>query len=129
DGYFVIPYTLGDYLASIGPKPVDANHPAFEQTKKDVLDRVNKLLALNGTKTVVEYHRELGHIMWEYCGMARTAEGLTKALGLIQALKADFWKNAIVLGENEEFNSSLEKAGRVADFIELGELMVDDASM
>jgi succinate dehydrogenase / fumarate reductase flavoprotein subunit len=129
DGYFVIPYTLGDYLATIGPKPVDIKHPAFEQTKKDVLERIEKLLALKGTKTVDEYHRELGHIMWEYCGMARTAESLSKAKGLIQTLRADFWKNAIVLGENEEFNSSLEKAGRVADFLELGELLVDDAAM
>jgi len=129
DGYFVIPYTLGDYLATIGPKAIDESNPAFAQTKKDVEDRIAKLLALRGTKTVDEYHRELGHIMWEYCGMARTEEGLTKAKGLIQALKVDFWQNAIVLGENEEFNSSLEKAGRVADFIELGELMVDDALM
>jgi succinate dehydrogenase / fumarate reductase flavoprotein subunit len=129
DGYFVIPYTLGDYLATIGPKPIDANNPAFAQTKKDVEERIAKLLALRGTKTVDEYHRELGLIMWEYCGMARTAEGLAKAKGLIQGLKADFWKNAIVLGTNEEFNSSLEKAGRVADFIELGELMIDDATM
>jgi len=127
DGYFVIPYTLGDYLATIGPKAIDTNHPAFAQTKKDVTDRIEKLLALRGTKTVDEYHRELGHIMWEYCGMARTEEGLTKAKGLIATLKADFWKNAIVLGANEEFNSSLEKAGRVADFIELGALMVEDA--
>ncbi|WCT12113.1 fumarate reductase/succinate dehydrogenase flavoprotein subunit [Mucilaginibacter jinjuensis] len=129
DGYFVIPYTLGDYLATIGPKPIDANHPAFAQTKADVVAHVNKLLALKGTKTVVEYHRELGLIMWEYCGMARTAEGLTKAKGLIAALKADFWKNAIVTGENDEINAALERAGRVADFIELGELMVDDALM
>jgi len=129
DGYFVIPYTVGDYLAKIGPKPVDANHPAFEQTKKDVEERIKKLLALKGNKTVDEYHRELGHIMWEYCGMARTEEGLKKAKGLIQNLRADFWKNAIVLGENEELNQSLEKAGRVADFLELGELMVDDALM
>jgi succinate dehydrogenase / fumarate reductase flavoprotein subunit len=129
DGYFVIPYTLGDYLATIGPKAIDANHPAFAQTKADVIAHVNKLLALNGNKTVVEYHRELGLIMWEYCGMARTAEGLTKAKGLIAALKADFWKNAIVTGENEEVNAALERAGRVADFIELGELMVDDALM
>jgi succinate dehydrogenase / fumarate reductase flavoprotein subunit len=129
DGYFVIPYTLGDYLATIGPKPVDASHPAFAQTKADVIAHVNKLLALKGTKTVVEYHRELGHIMWEYCGMARTAEGLTKAKQLIADLKADFWKNAIVTGENEEINAALERAGRVADFIELGELMVDDALM
>ncbi len=129
DGYFVIPYTLGDYLATIGPKPIDANNPAFANTKKEVEDRIEKLLALRGTKTVDEYHRELGHIMWEYCGMARNEEGLKKAKVLIQALRADFWKNAIVLGENEEFNSSLEKAGRVADFLELGELMVDDALM
>nr|WP_067057487.1 fumarate reductase/succinate dehydrogenase flavoprotein subunit [Mucilaginibacter sp. L294] len=127
DGYFVIPYTLGDYLATIGPKPVDKNHPAFEKTKQDVIAYNNKLLALKGNKTVVEYHRELGHIMWEYCGMARTEEGLTKAKGLIKELKADFWKNAIVTGENEEVNAALERAGRVADFIELGELMVTDA--
>jgi succinate dehydrogenase / fumarate reductase flavoprotein subunit len=129
DGYFVIPYTVGDYLAKIGPKPIDTKHPAFEQTKKEVEERIQKLLALRGTKTVDEYHRELGHIMWEYCGMARTEEGLKKARGLIQVLRADFWKNAIVLGENEELNQSLEKAGRVADFLELGELMVDDALM
>ena len=129
DGYFVIPYTVGDYLAKIGPKPIDTKHPAFEQTKKEVEERIQKLLSLRGTKTVDEYHRELGHIMWEYCGMARTEEGLKKAKGLIQVLRADFWKNAIVLGENEELNQSLEKAGRVADFLELGELMVDDALM
>ena len=127
DGYFVIPYTLGDYLAGIGPKPVDTSHPAFAETQKAVEDRLNKLLSLKGTKTVDEYHRELGIIMWEYCGMARNEAGLVKAKGLIKELKADFWKNAIVLGKNEELNMSLEKAGRVADFIELGELMVDDA--
>ncbi|MBK0380272.1 fumarate reductase/succinate dehydrogenase flavoprotein subunit [Mucilaginibacter segetis] len=129
DGYFVIPYTLGDYLATIGPKPVDKNHQAFEQAKQDAIAHINKLLALKGTKTVSEYHRDLGHIMWEYCGMARTEEGLTKAKGLIQQLKADFWTNAIVTGENEEINAALERAGRVADFIELGELMVTDALM
>jgi succinate dehydrogenase / fumarate reductase flavoprotein subunit len=129
DGYFVIPYTLGDYLATIGPKPIDIKNPAFEQTKKEVEERIQKLLSLRGTKTVDEYHRELGHIMWEYCGMARNEEDLKKAKGLIQVLRADFWKNAIVLGENEELNQSLEKAGRVADFLELGELMVDDALM
>jgi succinate dehydrogenase / fumarate reductase flavoprotein subunit len=129
DGYFVIPYTLGDYLATIGPKAVDETHPAFAKTKQDAKAYIDKLLALNGNKTVNEYHRDLGHIMWEYCGMARTEEGLTKALGLIKELKADFWKNAIVTGENEEFNLALERAGRVADFIELGELMVTDALM
>ncbi|MGV8877865.1 MAG: fumarate reductase/succinate dehydrogenase flavoprotein subunit [Sphingobacteriaceae bacterium] len=129
DGYFVIPYTLGNYLAGIGPKPIDEQHPAFEETKNEVQNRVNRLLSLSGNKTVDEYHRELGLIMWEYCGMARNEDGLKKAKGLISVLRADFWKNAIVLGANEEFNSSLEKAGRVADFLELGELMVDDALM
>jgi len=93
DGYFVIPYTIGDYLATIGPKPVDTKHPAFEQTKKEVEERINKLLSLKGNKTVDEYHRELGLIMWEYCGMARSEEGLKKAKGLIHNLRADFWKN------------------------------------
>jgi succinate dehydrogenase / fumarate reductase flavoprotein subunit len=129
DGYFVIPFTLGDYLAKIGPGKVNANHPAFAQTKQDVVDHVNKLIGLKGTKTTNEYHRDLGHIMWEYCGMARTEEGLKKAKAMIQELKADFWKNAIIVGKNEEVNASLERGGRVADFIELGELMIDDALM
>lgn len=128
DGYFVIPFTVGDYLANLGSfKAVDKNHPAFEQTRKEVEDKVNKLLSLKGSKTVDDIHKQLGHIMWEYCGMARTAEGLTKAKGLIQDLKNEFWTDVKVLGENEELNMSLEKAGRVADFLELGELMVDDA--
>jgi succinate dehydrogenase / fumarate reductase, flavoprotein subunit len=127
DGYFVIPSTLGDYLATIGPAPVNQNHPAFAETKREVTERINKFLSMKGTRTIDEYHRELGLIMWEYCGMARTEEGLIKAKGLIRELREDFWKNAIVPGKNEEFNQSLEKAGRVADFLELGELMVDDA--
>ena len=127
DGYFVIPYTVGDYLANIGPAPVNANHPAFAQTKADVEERISKFLSLRGTKTVDEYHRDLGKIIWEYCGMSRDETGLVKAKQLVKDLKADFWKNVIVLGENEEVNQSLEKAGRVADFIELGELMIDDA--
>ncbi len=127
DGYFVIPYTIGDFLANIGPAPINDTHPAFEATKKEVEARINKLLSLKGNKTVDEYHRDLGKIMWEYCGMSRSAEGLQKAKQMISDLRADFWENAIVLGTNEEFNMSLEKAGRVADFLELGELMVDDA--
>ena len=127
DGYFVIPYTVGDYLATIGPKPVDNSHPAFAQAKKEVQDRISKFLSMKGTKTVDEYHRDLGQIMWEYCGMARNESGLAKAKQMIRELREDFWKNAIVLGENEEMNMSLEKAGRVADFLELAELMVDDA--
>jgi len=127
DGYFVIPYTVGDYLAKLGFKPVDENHPNFEKTRKEVEERVNKLLSLKGEHTVDEIHKKLGHIMWEYCGMARNEEGLVKAKGMIKELRDDFWKNATVLGENEEINSTLEKAGRVADFLELAELMVDDA--
>jgi succinate dehydrogenase / fumarate reductase flavoprotein subunit len=127
DGYFVIPYTVGDYLANIGPAPIDAKQPAFAKTKAEVEERINTLLSLRGNKTVDEYHRDLGKIIWEYCGMSRNEEGLNKAKQMIKDLKQDFWKNAIVLGENEEVNQSLEKAGRVADFIELGELMIDDA--
>ena len=127
DGYFVIPYTVGDYLAGLGFAPVDKNHPNFEKTRKEVEDRVNRLLSLKGTKTVDDIHKKLGHIMWEYCGMARNEAGLTKAKGMIRELREEFWRDVTVLGENEEMNQSLEKAGRVADFLELGELMVDDA--
>jgi len=127
DGYFVIPYTVGDYLAGLGFAPVDKNHPNFEKTRSEVEERVRKLLSLKGNKTVDDIHKKLGHIMWEYCGMARNEAGLTKAKGLIQELRREFWNDVTVLGENEEMNQSLEKAGRVADFLELGELMVDDA--
>ncbi len=127
DGYFVIPYTVGDYLAGIGPKAVDKNHPAFKEAEDKVKALTQKFLSIKGTKSVTHYHRELGRIMWDYCGMARNAEGLTKAKALIKELKEDFWKNVKVLGEGEELNQSLEKAGRVADFIELGALMVEDA--
>lgn len=127
DGYFVIPYTVGNYLAGLGFDPVDSNHPNFEKTRSEVEDKINTLLNLKGKQTVDDIHKKLGNIMWEYCGMARSAEGLTKAKGLIQELKKEFWSDVTVLGENEELNQSLEKAGRVADFLELGELMVDDA--
>lgn len=127
DGYFVIPYTIGDYLAGLGFDPVDHTHPNFEKTRKEVEDRIHKLLSLKGSKTVDDIHKKLGHIMWEYCGMARNEEGLIKAKGLIRELREEFWTDVKVLGENEEMNQSLEKAGRVADFLELGELMVDDA--
>ncbi|MFC3415681.1 fumarate reductase/succinate dehydrogenase flavoprotein subunit [Algoriphagus hitonicola] len=127
DGYFVIPYTVGDYLAQIGPKPVDVNHPEFQKAANEVKDRINKLLSIKGSKTVDYFHKKLGKIMWDECGMARTAEGLSKAKAEIKALRAEFWKDVKVLGENEELNQSLEKAHRVADFLELGELMIDDA--
>lgn len=127
DGYFVIPNTIGDYLATIGPKAVDKNHVAFAEAKAKVEAQTQKLLSIKGTKTVSEYHRELGHIIWDYCGMARNAEGLKKAQIMVQELRADFWKNVTITGTNEELNQQLERAGRVADFLELGELMIVDA--
>ena len=128
DGYFVIPYTVGDYLATIGPAdkiPVDS--PAFKETEQKVQAQINRMMSIKGTRPVDDLHKELGHIMWEYCGMARNAEGLQLAKQKIQALKKEFWSNAKILGDAEEMNQALEQAGRVADFIELGELMVDDA--
>lgn len=127
DGYFVIPYTLGDYLATIGPKPVDASHPAFKETEEAVKGRIAKLLSIKGKRTPTEFHRALGKLMWEYCGMARNEKGLLYAKEEIRKLREEFWKDVNVLGESGELNQSLEKAGRVADFLELGELMVDDA--
>lgn len=128
DGYFIIPYTIGDYLATIGPDDkVPTSHTAFDEAKKEVQDRIHKLLSIQGSRTVDEIHRELGKIMWDYCGMSRNAEGLKYAKGKIRELREEFWKNVKVTGTNEEFNQTLEKAYRVADFLELGELMVDDA--
>jgi succinate dehydrogenase / fumarate reductase flavoprotein subunit len=128
DGYFVIPYTLGDYLANIGwNDKVGTDHPAFKEAIDVVNSRVNKLLSIKGKKTVDEFHRELGLTMWEYCGMSRNEAGLKTAKKKIQELKESFWKDVDVLGSSNELNMELEKAGRVADFIELGELMVDDA--
>ena len=127
DGYFVIPYTIGNYLADMPYQKVETNHAAFEEAEKAVREKIDKLLSINGEKTVDDFHKALGHIMWEYCGMARNEEGLKKAKGMIKELRDEFWKNVKVIGANEELNMSLEKAGRVADFLELGELMVDDA--
>ena len=128
DGYFVIPYTIGDYLANIGwADKVGTDHPAFKEAMDGVNERVNKLLNIKGKKTVDEFHRQLGLTMWEYCGMSRSEEGLKKAKKIIQDIKKEFWTNVNVLGGTNELNQELEKAGRVADFIELGELMVDDA--
>jgi len=128
DGYFVIPYTIGDYLASIGwNDKVGTDHPAFKEATDAVNERINKLVSIKGKKTVDEFHRQLGLTMWEYCGMSRNEAGLKKAKQIIQDLKAEFWTNVNVLGGANELNQELEKAGRVADFFELGELMVDDA--
>jgi len=128
DGYFVIPYTIGDYLATIGWKDkVGTDHPAFAEALQKVTEKQNKLLSIKGKKTVDQLHRELGLTMWEYCGMSRNEAGLKKAKQKIQEIKKEFWENVNVLGGNGELNMELEKASRVADFIELGELMVDDA--
>ncbi|WP_026463792.1 fumarate reductase/succinate dehydrogenase flavoprotein subunit [Adhaeribacter aquaticus] len=127
DGYFVLPYTIGDYLANMPAAKVSVDHPAFKEAEGAVRADIQKLLSINGTKTVDDFHKELGHLMWDYCGMARNAEGLTYAKGKIRELREEYWKNVKLVGVNEEFNQTLEKAGRVADFLELGELMVTDA--
>ncbi|MEE4358931.1 MAG: fumarate reductase/succinate dehydrogenase flavoprotein subunit [Desulfococcaceae bacterium] len=127
DGYFVIPYTIGGYLASESIENVTTDHPAFKDSLSYVNDRISKLLAVNGKRTVDDFHRQLGQIMWDYCGMARNNDGLDKAKGMIQELRAEFWENVIVPGETNDVNQSLEKAGRVADFMEFAELMVTDA--
>ncbi|MEQ8363436.1 MAG: fumarate reductase/succinate dehydrogenase flavoprotein subunit [Cyclobacteriaceae bacterium] len=127
DGYFVIPYTLGDYLANLPYEEVSTDRPEFKEAMENVNGRVNKLLSIKGNKTVDQFHRELGLTMWEYCGMSRTEEGLKTAKKKIQELRKEFWENVNVVGGSGELNQELEKAGRVADFMELGELMVDDA--
>jgi succinate dehydrogenase / fumarate reductase, flavoprotein subunit len=127
DGYFVIPYTIGDYLAGMPNAKIPVDHPEFQKAEKDVKDRITKLLSINGTRTVDDFHKALGKIMWDKCGMARNEKGLKEAKIEIQKLREEYWKNVKVLGVNEELNMTLEKALRVADFMELGELMVDDA--
>jgi succinate dehydrogenase / fumarate reductase flavoprotein subunit len=127
DGYFIIPYTIGDYLATANLPRVDATHPAFQEAEARVTAQVQRLLGIKGHRTVDSFHRELGKILWEYCGMARNDKGLQTALGKIPALREEFWRNVSVLGSGEEINQSLEKAGRVADFLELGELLCRDA--
>lgn len=127
DGYFVVPVTIGDYLSGFLGKKVSPDRPEFKQAETDVRDRINKLLGANGKRSVDSYHRELGGIMWEHCGMARSAEGLKKARGMVRDLREQYWKDVRVTGTGEEPNQALEKAGRVADFFELAELMCVDA--
>ncbi|WP_226388832.1 fumarate reductase/succinate dehydrogenase flavoprotein subunit [Penaeicola halotolerans] len=127
DGYFVAPYTIGDYLATMPYEKISTDHEEFKKAEADVKEKIDRLISIKGTKSVDHFHKKLGKIMWEYCGMARTAEGLKKAKVMIQELRAEFWKDVRVIGTNEELNQSLEKANRVADFLELGELMIDDA--
>ncbi|HEU4679307.1 MAG TPA: fumarate reductase/succinate dehydrogenase flavoprotein subunit, partial [Terrimicrobiaceae bacterium] len=128
DGYFVIPYTIGNYLAAqFNQKRPQASDPAFQQTEQEVRARVQRLLDIKGTRSVDSFHRELGLLMWDKCGMARDKAGLEEAIARIPKLREEFWKNVKVLGAGENINQSLEKAGRVADFLEFGELMCRDA--
>jgi succinate dehydrogenase / fumarate reductase flavoprotein subunit len=128
DGYFVIPYTMGNFLADdIRTAAIPISHPAFEETEKAVADRISQLMSIKGSQSVESFHKRLGKIMWDKCGMARNAEGLKQAISEIQDLKKEFWNDVRIPGEINEMNPELDKAGRVADFIELGELMCIDA--
>jgi succinate dehydrogenase / fumarate reductase flavoprotein subunit len=128
DGYFVLPYTIGDYLShDIRTGPILTDHPAFVQAEKEVISNLDHFINNKGTKSVDHFHRILGHIMWEKCGMARNRQGLEEAISEIQALRAEFWKDVLIPGGRDEFNEELAKAGRLADFLELGELFAKDA--
>src|ERR1700754_1192526 len=127
DGYFVLPNTIRDYLAEGPFDKIPEDHPSVVEAQQSVQARIDRFMNTKGTRSVDSYHRELGNIMWEYCGMERTEDGLKKAIDLIRGLRDDFWRNVKVLGEAEGLNQSLERAGRVADFFELGELMCIDA--
>src|SRR5439155_25906418 len=127
DGYFVVPATIADYLAGQMNKKVSPDRSEFKQAKADVADRVNRLLSAKGTRSVDSFHRELGSIMWENCGMLRSAAGLKKARQEVRQLRDQYWREVRVLGSGEELNQSLEKAGRLADFFKLAELMCIDA--
>ena len=127
DGYFVIPVTIGDYLASTRLEPVDASHAAFADAEREVHERTERLLAIDGKRTVDSFHRDLGRVLWDYCGMARNAAGLRTAIQRIPEIREEYWQNVNVPGSHAELNQALEKAGRVADFLELAELMCIDA--
>jgi succinate dehydrogenase / fumarate reductase flavoprotein subunit len=128
DGYFVIPYTIGNYLADeIRTKAIPTDHPAFVEAEQQVKANIDRMMNIKGTKSVDSFHRRLGKIMWDKCGMARNEQGLKEAIEEIKALRAEFWKDVRIPGTADEFNPELEKAGRVADFLELGELMCIDA--
>jgi succinate dehydrogenase / fumarate reductase flavoprotein subunit len=128
DGYFVIPYTIGNYLADeIRTKAIPTDHPAFEEAERNVRERTERLMNIKGTESVENFHKRLGKIMWNKCGMSRNAQGLSEAIEEIKTLRKEFWSNVRIPGEINEFNPELDKAGRVADFLELGELMCMDA--
>jgi succinate dehydrogenase / fumarate reductase flavoprotein subunit len=128
DGYFVIPYTIGDYLAPLlGTQPVPVDDPVFRDAEAGQHEQVRQLLSINGRRSVDDIHRELGKVMWDNCGMARTEQSLSKALSEIPAIREEYWKNVRVMGDGETRNQSLEKAQRVADFLEFAELLCTDA--
>ena len=127
DGYFVLPNTINDYLADAPFEKLAADHPAVVEARESAQSRIDKLMSIQGKRSVESFHKALGHIMWEYCGMERTEEGLKKAIGMIRELREEFWRDVRVTGKAEDFNQALENAGRVADFMELGELMCIDA--
>jgi succinate dehydrogenase / fumarate reductase flavoprotein subunit len=127
DGYFIIPYTIGDYLASTKFKAVKSDDSEFKAVKADTEGVVKKLMSVNGKKTVEEYHKELGKVMWEFVGMGRNKTGLQKALQEIPRIREEFWQNVKVVGESSDMNIDLERATRVADFLEMGELLALDA--
>lgn len=127
DGYFIIPYTLGGYLAGTPLEPVSPSDPAFAETARQAEERLRRLLAVNGRRTPDELHRELGLVLWNFCGMSRNNEGLRRARSRVQELREEFWRNVRVPGSDRDLNQSLEKAGRVADFLEFAELMILDA--
>ncbi len=127
DGYFILPYTLGHYFASTKPEKVDSSHAEFRKAEEEVRERLKKFLSIRGKRTTTSFHRELGQLMWNECGMSRTDASLRKALQRIPEIREEFWRNLDVLGSHDELNTSLERAGRVADFIELAELICQDA--
>ena len=127
DGYFILPYTVGNYLGSQKFEKIDESHPEFEKAVAENTTQMDRILGIQGKRTVDDIHRELGKNMWEYVGMSRTAEGLQTARKNIKALKEEFWSNVLVPGKKDGINHELEKAGRVADFLELGDLMARDA--
>jgi succinate dehydrogenase flavoprotein subunit len=127
DGYFVLPYTIGDYLANTKLEKIDETHAAVKQAETAVAQQTKRFLEIRGKRTVSSFHRELGKLLWDECGMARNDAGLKRALAKIPALREEFWKNLSIPGSGEELNQSLENAGRVADFLEFGELMCTDA--
>ncbi len=127
DGYFVLPYTIGHYFATHKPEPITTDHPDFKRTEQEVNDRIKRLISVGGKRTPDSFHRELGRIMWNGCGMARTKESLEEVLAKVPALREEFWNDVRVVGGQSEMNNALEQAGRVADFLEFGETMALDA--